>query len=65
MQEPRSESPVLSAWWRRSVLLVFVGAERIRILEWISMPSHLILIIAGVVPMVLAAGMTYLRVRKT
>jgi nitric oxide reductase subunit B len=34
-------------------------------LEWISMPSHLILIIAGVVPMAIAAGLTYLRVRKT
>jgi nitric oxide reductase subunit B len=49
-------------WHARS--LEFIGSERIRMLEWISMPSHLILIIAGVVPMVIASGLTYLRIRK-
>jgi len=34
-------------------------------LEWVSMPSHLILIIIGVVPMVVASGLTYLKIRKT
>jgi hypothetical protein len=29
------------------------------------MPSHLILIFIGVVPMVIASGLTYLRVRRT
>jgi nitric oxide reductase subunit B len=50
-------------WHARS--LEFIGSDRIRALEWVSMPSHLILIIIGVVPMVVASGLTYLRVRKT
>ena len=35
------------------------------LLKWVSMPSHLILIIIGVVPMVIASALTYLRIRKT
>jgi nitric oxide reductase subunit B len=50
-------------WHARS--LEFIGTDRIRMLEWFSMPSHLILIIIGVVPMVIASGLTYLRIRKT
>jgi nitric oxide reductase subunit B len=50
-------------WHARS--LEFIGTGRIRMLEWASMPSHLILIIFGVVSMVIAAGLTYLRVLET
>jgi nitric oxide reductase subunit B len=50
-------------WHARS--LEFIGTDRIRMLEWVSMPSHLILIIIGVVPMVIASGLTYLEIRKT
>jgi nitric oxide reductase subunit B len=49
-------------WHARS--LEFIGSDRIRMLEWISMPSHLILIIVGVVPMVIASGLTYLKIRE-
>ena len=49
-------------WHARS--LEFIGTDRIRMLEWVSMPSHLILIIAGVVPMVVASGLTYLKIRR-
>ncbi len=49
-------------WHARS--LEFIGSDRIRALEWVSMPSHLILIVVGVVPMVIASGLTYLKVRK-
>jgi nitric oxide reductase subunit B len=49
-------------WHARS--LEFIGTDRIRMLEWVSMPSHLILIIIGVIPMVIASGLTYLRIRK-
>ncbi|MFZ0725651.1 MAG: cbb3-type cytochrome c oxidase subunit I [Desulfobacterales bacterium] len=49
-------------WHARS--LEFIGTDRIRTLEWFSMPSHLILIILGVFPMVIASGLTYLKVRK-
>jgi nitric oxide reductase subunit B len=49
-------------WHARS--LEFIGSDRIRALEWVSMPSHVILIVVGVVPMVIAAGLTYLSVRK-
>ena len=49
-------------WHTRS--LEFIGTDRIRMLEWVSMPSHLILIIAGVVPMVVASGLTYLKIRR-
>jgi nitric oxide reductase subunit B len=49
-------------WHARS--LEFIGSDRIRTLEWVSMPSHLVLIIIGVVPMVIASGLTYLRIRK-
>jgi nitric oxide reductase subunit B len=45
--------------------ILFIGTDRIRMLEWVSMPSHLILIIIGVVPMVIASGLTYLEIRKT
>jgi len=50
-------------WHARS--LAFIGTDRIRMIEWVSMPSHLILIFIGVVPMVIASGLTYLRVRRT
>jgi nitric oxide reductase subunit B len=49
-------------WHARS--LEFIGTDRIRMLEWVSMPSHLVLIIIGVIPMVIASGLTYLRIRK-
>ena len=49
-------------WHARS--LDFIGQERIRLLEWASMPSHVILIVLGVVPMAIASGLTYLRIRK-
>ena len=49
-------------WHARS--LEFIGTDRIRMLEWFSMPSHLILIIVGVIPMVIASGLTYLRIKK-
>ncbi len=49
-------------WHARS--LEFIGTDRIRMLEWASMPSHLILIIIGVVPMVIASGLTYLKIRE-
>jgi nitric oxide reductase subunit B len=49
-------------WHARS--LEFIGQDRIRLLEWASMPSHVILIILGVVPMVIASGLTYLKIRK-
>jgi nitric oxide reductase subunit B len=49
-------------WHARS--LEFIGTDRIRMLEWVSMPSHLILIIIGVVPMVIASELTYLKIRK-
>jgi nitric oxide reductase subunit B len=42
----------------------FIGQDRIRLLEWASMPSHVILIVMGVVPMVIASGLTYLKIRK-
>ena len=49
-------------WHARS--LEFIGQDRIRLLEWASMPSHVILIVLGVVPMVIASGLTYLKIRK-
>ncbi|KKM01351.1 hypothetical protein LCGC14_1795300 [marine sediment metagenome] len=49
-------------WHARS--LEFIGTDRIRMLEWAGMPSHLILIIVGVVPMVIASGLTYLKIRE-
>ncbi len=49
-------------WHARS--LEFIGTDRIRMLEWVSMPSHLILIVLGVVPMVVASGLTYLRMKR-
>ena len=50
-------------WHARS--LEFMGQDRIRMMEWISMPSHMILIFLGVVPMACASVLTYLRMRKT
>jgi nitric oxide reductase subunit B len=47
-------------WHARS--LEFIGQDRIRLLEWYSLPSHVILIVLGVVPMVVASGLTYLKV---
>jgi len=49
-------------WHARS--LEFIGSDRIRMLEWVSMPSHLILIVLGVVPMAIASGLTYLRMQR-
>jgi len=43
--------------------LEFMAQDRIRLLEWASLPSHVVLIGLGVVPMVIAAGMTYLKIR--
>jgi len=34
------------------------------LLEWASLPSHAVLIGPGVLPMVIAAGMTYLKIRQ-
>ena len=50
-------------WHARS--LEFMGQDRIRMMEWIGMPSHMILIFLGVVPMVGASTLTYLRMRKS
>ena len=50
-------------WHARS--LEFMGQDRIRMMEWISMPSHMILIFLGVVPMACASVLTYLKMRKT
>jgi nitric oxide reductase subunit B len=50
-------------WHARS--LEFIGLDRIRMLEWWSMPSHVVLIGLGVLPMVIASGLTYLKIRKT
>jgi len=49
-------------WHARS--LEFMGSDRFRMMEWVSMPSHLILIIFGVFPMVIASGLTYLRIKS-
>jgi nitric oxide reductase subunit B len=43
--------------------LEFMAQDRIRLLEWASLPSHAVLIGLGVVPMVIAAGLTYLKIR--
>jgi len=50
-------------WHARS--LEFIGQDRIRLLEWCSLPSHAVLIALGVTPMVIACGLTYLKIRKT
>ncbi len=50
-------------WHARS--LEFIGTNRIRTMEWFSMPSHLVLILIGVVPMVIASGLTYLKIKKS
>ena len=44
--------------------LEFMGQDRIRLLEWASLPSHAVLIVLGVVPIVIASGLTYLKIRK-
>lgn len=49
-------------WHARSI--EFIGQEWIRLLEWYSLPSHAILILLGVLPMVIASGLTYLKVRR-
>ena len=49
-------------WHARS--LEFIGQDRIRLLEWWSMPSHVVLIAFGVFPMVIASALTYLKMRK-
>jgi len=50
-------------WHARS--LEFVGLARIRQLEWWSMPSHVVLIVFGVLPMVIASELTYQKTRKS
>ena len=50
-------------WHARS--LEFMGTDRIRLIEWWSMPSHLILILFGVVPMVIASGLTYFKLKTS
>jgi nitric oxide reductase subunit B len=55
---------VLENGYWRARSLEFLGQDRIRLLEWASMPSHAILIALGVVPMVIASGLTYLKIRK-
>ena len=49
-------------WHARS--LEFMGSERFRLLEWLSMPSHVILIVLGVLPMAAASVLTYFRMKK-
>ncbi|MGD9974205.1 MAG: nitric-oxide reductase large subunit [Desulfatirhabdiaceae bacterium] len=49
-------------WHARS--LEFIGQDRIRQLEWWSLPSHVVLIGLGVAPMVIASGLTWLKIRK-
>lgn len=44
--------------------LEFMGQERVRLLEWASLPSHVVLIVIGVIPMVIAAVLTYLKIRR-
>lgn len=44
--------------------LEFMAQDRIRLLEWASLPSHVVLIGLGVSPMVIAAGLTYLKIRR-
>jgi nitric oxide reductase subunit B len=44
--------------------LEFMAQDRIRLLEWASLPSHMVLIGLGVSPMVIAAGLTYLKIRQ-
>jgi nitric oxide reductase subunit B len=41
-----------------------MAQDRIRMLEWASLPSHVVLIVLGVIPMVIAAGLTYLKIRQ-
>jgi nitric oxide reductase subunit B len=41
----------------------FMGQDGIRLLEWASLPSHAVLIGLGVLPMVVASGLTYLKIR--
>jgi len=53
-----------SIWGHGSYSHEFIGSDRIRALEWVSMPSHVILIVVGVVPMVIASGLTYLKIIK-
>jgi nitric oxide reductase subunit B len=55
---------VLSNGYWHARGLEFMGQDRIRLLEWASLPSHAVLIVLGVVPMVIAAGLTYLRIRQ-
>ncbi len=49
-------------WHARS--FEFMGQDRIRLMEWISMPSHMILILFGAVPMAAASAWTYLKMRR-
>jgi len=44
--------------------LEYLNQERVRLLEWARMPADLIFIILGVIPAVVAAGMTYRYVRS-
>jgi nitric oxide reductase large subunit len=49
-------------WHARSLELI--GQDRIRLLEWASMPSHVILIALGVAPLVIANGLIFLKIKK-
>ena len=44
--------------------LEFIGQDRIRLLEWYSLPSHGVLIGLGVAPMVAASALTYLKMKR-
>ena len=44
--------------------LSYLSQERVRLLEWLRMPADLIFILLGVIPAVIAAGMTYRYVRS-
>jgi len=56
---------VLTNGYWHAMSLEFMGQDRIRMMEWVSMPSHMILILLGTVPMAAASGIAYLKMRKT
>jgi len=50
-------------WHARS--LEYLGADLPRLIEWGRMPGDVVFIVAGVMPMVVAALMTYVRMRQS
>ena len=64
MNEQLSSKPTLSPWWRRSVLFVFVVGMIGLIFMSVQAYRYAPPIIIGVVPMVIASGLTYLKIRK-